>query len=157
MIVVNVTSNRDLVESASAEAIERALEACGLQAEKYAKMKCPVDTGLLRNSISHAVGGNAFSGTYHASYGSNRTKKGNRVRATSKNAGSVKIGSYAGSGATGSKGDKTVYIGTNVEYAAYVELGTMNPKRNPKPYLKPALLNHVNEYKKIIEEYLKNG
>ena len=35
-----------------------ALEAVGLQAEGYAKMLCPVDTGRLRNSISHAVSGN---------------------------------------------------------------------------------------------------
>lgn len=35
-----------------------ALEAVGLQAEGYAKQLCPVDTGRLRNSISHAVQGN---------------------------------------------------------------------------------------------------
>lgn len=32
-----------------------ALEAIGLQAEGYAKLKAPVDTGRLRNSISHAT------------------------------------------------------------------------------------------------------
>lgn len=35
------------------EAIERAFEAIGMQAEGYAKLKCPVDTGHLRDSISH--------------------------------------------------------------------------------------------------------
>ena len=35
--------------------IDRALEAIGAQVENYAKMLCPVDTGNLRNSITHAV------------------------------------------------------------------------------------------------------
>ena len=34
--------------------IARALEICGGTAERYAKEKCPVDTGNLRNSIAHA-------------------------------------------------------------------------------------------------------
>ena len=42
-----------------------------------------------------------------------------------------------------------VYIGTNVEYAPYVELGALG--RDPKPYLKPAVENHIGEYQKIIE------
>lgn len=33
----------------------RGLERCGLAAEGYAKDLCPVDTGNLRNSISHAI------------------------------------------------------------------------------------------------------
>ena len=60
-----------------------ALEECGLVAEGYAKMKCPVDTGLLRNSITHTADEN------------------------------------------------TAYIGTNVEYAPYVELGTVKTKAQP--------------------------
>ena len=52
----------------------RALEKCGLLAEGYAKKECPVDTGNLRNSITHEV----------------------------------------------DEGGDAVYIGTNVEYGAYV-------------------------------------
>lgn len=37
---------------------QAALEAVGLVAEAYSKKLCPVDTGTLRNSISHAVKGN---------------------------------------------------------------------------------------------------
>lgn len=33
----------------------RALESCGLTGENYAKKAVPVDTGNLRNSISHRV------------------------------------------------------------------------------------------------------
>lgn len=36
-------------------AILRGLERIGMQAEGYAKDLCPVDTGNLRNSISHKV------------------------------------------------------------------------------------------------------
>ena len=46
--------------------------------------------------------------------------------------------------------EKAVYIGTNVEYAAYVELGTVRTKA--KPYLKPAAAEHSAVYKRIIEE-----
>lgn len=104
-----ITSNRDLVEQATTEQIARALEAIGLQCEGYAKMKCPVDTGNLRNSITHSV----------------------------------------------RMDDDAVYIGTNVEYAAYVEMGTSRMKA--QPYLKPAVVDHADEYKQMVEYYLKNG
>jgi len=44
----------------------------------------------------------------------------------------------------------TGYVGTNVEYARAVELGT--EKQSPQPYLRPAL--HKNE-KKIIGLFKK--
>lgn len=46
-----------------------------------------------------------------------------------------------------------VYIGTNVEYAPYVELGTVKMKK--RPYLKPAIDNHMSEYKQIAINELK--
>lgn len=49
--------------------------------------------------------------------------------------------------------DDTVFIGTNVEYAAYVEMGTS--RMRPYPYLKPAVVDHADEYKRIAEQYLK--
>ena len=108
-IEVGITSNRELTEQASDEAIDRALEAIGLQAEGYAKMLCPVDTGRLRNSITHTVD------------------------------------------VTGHK----AIIGTNVEYAAYVEMGTSRTKA--QPYLQPAVMNHIDEYSNMAEYFLKNG
>lgn len=154
---VSIVDNTDLVKKATDEAIERALEAVGLQAEGYAKMLCPVDTGLLRNSITHAVSGHGVSSSsYHASYGSNKHKsgknKGKRYSATAKNAGSVGVGRYSG-GTVGAEGDIAVYIGTNVEYAPYVEMGTQRMKA--QPFIKPAVENHVDEYKRIFETYLK--
>ena len=49
--------------------------------------------------------------------------------------------------------EKAVYIGTNVEYAAYVELGTVRTKA--KPYLKPAATEHSTVYNGIIEEEMR--
>lgn len=49
----------------------------------------------------------------------------------------------------------TAYIGTNVEYAIYVEMGTIH--MNAKPYLKPAIVDHIDEYKSILESELKNS
>lgn len=48
----NFEGNADKVIAAMREAVENALEECGLQAEKYAKKLAPVDTGRLRNSIA---------------------------------------------------------------------------------------------------------
>lgn len=69
-------------------------------------------------------------------------------------------------------GDDTMYVGTNVEYAPYVELGHDQEvgryvpaigKRlvashvNGKPFIRPAIENHVNEYKTIVENEFKNA
>lgn len=47
--------NRELIQRASDEAINRALTAIGLQIENYARNNAPVDTGALRNSITSEV------------------------------------------------------------------------------------------------------
>ena len=50
-------------------------------------------------------------------------------------------------------GEQAVYVGTNVEYAPYVELGTARQKA--QPYLRPAAVDHVSEYREIIEGELR--
>ena len=117
-------------------------------------MLCPVDTGLLRNSITHAVAGerpaiDRYSGS--SKHGDTPTTRKNKV--AGKPAPEPHAGSY--SGTIGRNGDKAVYIGSNVEYAAYVEMGTSKTKA--QPYLKPAVVDHAEEYKRIAEEFLKNG
>lgn len=52
---VEVTDNSKIYIQAKNAAIAAALEAIGLTAERHAKADCPVDTGRLRNSISHMV------------------------------------------------------------------------------------------------------
>ena len=125
---IELHDHSDEVRAALQEATERALEKCGLVAEGYAKKLCPVDTGNLRNSITHEVSENS------------------------------------------------AYIGTNSEYAPYVELGTgmyypggrPTPweyqdangnwhwtKGNPaRPYLKPAVADNAQTYRTIIEDEL---
>lgn len=106
-IDVTITNNSDAILNALPEQIEKGLIAIGLVAESYAKERCPVDTGRLRNSISHAV----------------------------------------------DMSDNSAYIGTNVEYAEYVELGSS--RRKARPYLKPAATEHAAEYKALFEQALK--
>lgn len=110
--------------------IDVALEKCGLLAEGYAQLKCPADTGNLRNSITH------------------KTSKDEMV------------------------------VGTNVEYAAYVEYGTgkysekggrqtpwvykdsegnwhYTEGMKPRPYIKPSIADHLDKYKQVIQQELK--
>lgn len=106
-----------------------ALEKCGLVGEGYAKALQLPRTGNLRNSITHEVVGDS------------------------------------------------VKIGTPVEYGVYVEFGTgifvgggrptpwvyqdgngnwhRTSGQRPKPFIKPAVADHADEYKRIIKETLK--
>lgn len=100
-----VEDNTKEVVGAIDAAIARALEKVGLLAEGYAKKKCPVDTGNLRNSITHLV-------------------------------------------------DRyDVYVGTNVEYAPYVEFGTRH--MHAQPYLRPAAADHGEQYRQVIKGELQ--
>lgn len=103
---VSLTNNNtDAIKDAAEEAIQAALEAIGLQAEGYAVMKCPVDTGRLRDSITHVVD------------------------------------------------DNSVIIGTNVEYAPKIELG--GSRQAPDGFLGPAVQDHLDEYKDMLEKFLR--
>lgn len=123
--------------------LEKAATKIGLQAERNAvteitAMKA-IDTGLLRNSITYAIGGNApHKGSYH----DNARKKS---------------GHYEGTTPKDEDGEITVYIGTNVEYGPYVEKGyrTSTGKHVAgRPFIKNAVMEHVDDYKKICEEEL---
>ena len=48
-------NNAAQVEAAIDQAIAKALTMIGQQAEGYAKLMCPVDTGRLRNSITNQI------------------------------------------------------------------------------------------------------
>lgn len=120
---ITVISNRAAVLAATQGAIKVALEICGGKAETYAKMLCPVDTGNLRDHITHQA-----------------------------------------------DGYDTMLIGSNVEYAPYVELGHhQEPGRyvpalgrrlvaswvDGKPYLRPAIEDHLSEFQGILNDELK--
>lgn len=46
--------------------------------------------------------------------------------------------------------EPAVYIGSNVEYAPYVELGTS--KMTARPFLKPAVENYGEQYKELLQQ-----
>lgn len=52
-------------------------------------------------------------------------------------------------------GDNAVYIGTNVEYAPHVELGTSRQKA--QPFLRPAASEHGAQYRQVLKEALGGG
>lgn len=120
-------------------AILEALEIIGGKLERYAKEKCPVDTGLLRNSITYALDGE----TPH--------KAQEKPKKSDKKYGD-KMPKYSGQMPKEESG-RAVYVGTNVEYAPYIEFGTSRMK--PRPYLKPAVQDHLQEYRNIIAKTLK--
>ena len=124
---IEITDNSGLAREEFQAACLRALEKCGLTVEAYAKLLCPVDTGNLRNSITHQV----------------------------------------------QPSEPAVYIGSASEYAPHVELGTgkyypggrqtpwvyqdangqwhLTHGQRAQPYLKPAVADHVAQYRWIIE------
>lgn len=48
--------------------------------------------------------------------------------------------------------ENAAYIGTNVEYAAFVENGSS--KRKARPYLRPAATEHSEEYRELVRQAL---
>jgi len=125
------------VLAALESACQRALETCGLVAEGYAKklVNSPgkFGTGALRNSITHTVT---------------------------------------------NSGEHAAYVGTDSEYAIYVEMGTgkyvtggrptpwvykdakgnwhMTHGQRARPYIKPAVADHAQQYQKIIKSELED-
>lgn len=50
--------------------------------------------------------------------------------------------------------EDAVYVGTDVNYSGYVELGTSRQK--PQPYLRPAVSDHIDEYRAIVKRNLES-
>ena len=139
---IQLVDNSEAVKEAVKEAAERALTAVGQHIEGEAKEELSnapkrIDTGLLRNSITYAVSGHqAAIAAYSADDGG-------------------KAGSYSGTAPSESGGGKAVYIGSNVEYAAYVHEGTV--KMAPNRFLKNAVKKNRDQIKRIIENELKTS
>lgn len=57
------------------------------------------------------------------------------------------------------KNEDAVVIGSNVEYAPYQELSTskMQAANGGRGFLRPAINDHMDEYKRIVEDVLTNG
>ena len=135
MADIEFTSNADDILSAMEKGKRNALTAIGATAETHTKENITadklVDTGRLRNSITYATGDYSGIGTYTDS-----NKK-----------------SYSDATARNTPKDDEVGIGTNVEYAAYTELGTQHIAAHH--YLKRAVTEHQDEYKKLTAQAIK--
>ena len=132
--------NTDEVLAALERAKVRGLTAIGMTAEEHAKKKITqakaVDTGRLRNSITFAVSGEPAN---ISSYSGDHGEEG---------------GTYSGT-APNDK-DKSVYIGTGVEYAIGIETGS-HRKAGGVHFLQDAAANHTDEYKRLMEDSMKNA
>lgn len=124
-VEIKFTSHKDEALSGINNAVERSLEMIGIKAEKYAKALAPVGTPE-STGIPGYRGGTLRNSISHASDGN------------------------------------SAYIGTNVEYAPYQELGFTSvagrhiPAANGgKGYLRPAVQEHIEEYKRIVENEMK--
>ena len=139
---IQVVSNRRQVEKATETALRKAARMIGGTVAGHAAEACPVDTGLLRNSITFAIGGEA---PQISSYRSNdKDKNGKQI--------TVKEGMYDGIAEKDANGEVTVYVGTNVQYAPYQELGTPNRGMEARPFLRPAFENFNGEIEQIIAQ-----
>lgn len=111
MADIRFTSNVNDILRQLEKGKSNALTAIGASAETHTKDNITadklIDTGRLRNSISHTVDGEA------------------------------------------------AYIGTNVKYAPYLELGTK--KITAHHYLKRAVTEHKDEYKNLTVEAIKTA
>lgn len=127
-ISVQMKDNTDKVLEALKQQIPVALEAVGGEMERHAKEGCPVDTGRLRNSITFAT--STAQGAANTSGGAQASPNDFMLH--------------------GSPDDKTVVIGTNVEYAAENEYYN---KTNAH-FLKNAATGHSEDYKNIVKAAL---
>ena len=132
---VKFTDHSKEVLSAFAKAKKNALTAIGITAERHAKKDpaMPVDTGRARNSITYATKENEGSSFSY------RDDNGNT------------FSDQRGTGADSS----SVYIGSNVEYFPYIELGSRTI--SARHVLQSAASNHSDEYKKLAKQAFENA
>lgn len=150
---VTLIDHSDDVDDAMERLKAIALREVGREAEGIAKENCTaVDTGRLRNSITFATADEHGQHAYKDNFGKGYTQQPNQPE------------------------KDAVYIGTNVEYAPFIELGHAIAGQKPVPpdarpskhsstaggsvpplhFLKNAAANHTSHYKKIIKDIMQN-
>ena len=140
MATVEIDDHSDEYMKDVDKALEKALTAIGIHLEGEAKEELEntprrIDTGLLRNSITYALDGEAAAQTsYSADDGS-------------------KSGSYSGTAPKDEQ--RSVMVGTNVEYALYVHEGTQKTEANR--FLKNALDRNREQCSDYVKKALENG
>lgn len=130
---IQFTDNSKEVIEAMQQAAVRALEKCGLTAEGYAKKLCPVDTGALRNSITHKVVDSEKS----VYVGTNQ-----------------EYGVYVemGTGKYVSGGRPTPWAYQDAQGRWHMTHG-----QRAQPYIKPAVADHIGTYQNIIKDAMQSG
>lgn len=131
VVHIDLTDNSGLAKEEMLAAALRALEKCGLTAEGYAKLLCPVDTGNLRNSITYLV----VVGELKVYIGTN-SEYGPYVE--------LGTGVYY----AGGRQDPWVYQDEKGQWH-------LTHGQRAQPYLKPAVADHVPQYNGIIEGEMK--
>lgn len=159
---IEFTDNSGLVREEFEAAILRALEQCGDYGEKMAAQRAPTSTGRLKGSITHRVAPDE-----HAAY----------IGTDVEYAPYVELGTgkhYPEGGRQGwwvyvkgsepGKGDKKQMAKTYTKAEALRIMFALRRKgldahitdgREAKPYLKPAVADHIADYRKILEDELK--
>lgn len=128
---IKLEDHSDEVLEALESACQRALEKCGLVGEGYAKNLCPVDTGNLRNSITHMV---------------NDGEKAAYVCTNSEYGVYVECGT--GIYYPGGRQTPWTYQDENGDWH-------LTHGQRAKPYIKPAVADHAAQYTRIIKQELK--
>lgn len=118
------------VLEALGEQVEIGLQAIGMEAEGYAKDETPVDSGRLRNSIAWATENAEGNADVPMQEGDSTPK--------------------------GRPEPNSVHIGSNVEYAVYVEYGDYAHKVGKKHFLRDAMTNHGDHYREILKAALED-
>jgi len=132
---IEITDNSKEVSAAIEAAILRGLEKAGLVAEGYAKKLCPVDTGNLRNSITHVV---------------DESEPAVIIGTDSEYGAYVELGT--GTYAEGGGGRPTPWVYQDAKGNWHYTRGN-----KAQPFLKPALADHAQQYRDILVNELKNG
>lgn len=128
---VKITDNADELKDLLENASEKALMRCGALGAEMVADVTHVEGGMLRNSITYALGGEApAKGNYKSDDGK-------------------KSGTYNGTAPEDE--NPSVYIGTNVEYAVIEET------RPGHSYLKRGLQNSASTFKRILQDELENA
>lgn len=126
-----ITDNSGAIKKATQQQILKALEMCGMLAEGYAALKCPVDTGRLRSSITHEVDADA-----------NMMIVGTNI-------------DYApyvemGTGEYYEGGRRTPWVYQREDGAWVTTTGN-----RAQPFIKPSIAEHIKEYERVFRDELR--
>ena len=129
-------NNKDLVKALVAEVEQQTLEDWGGYAEGVAEQLCPVDTGMLRNTISHQV----ILPEHAVEMGTN-----------------LHYGVYVEYG-TGKFAEETSYA-KKIPWVYMDDNGNWHRTsgQHPQPFIRPAIANHTETYKQILYENMLNA